>query len=371
MRPLFKILLFASFLAGSQFLSAATTEQDYVKTIKKDFANVSPTGTTFLSNKYGKVDVKTWAQNQVSITVKITVRTTSKSDADDVFERIKIQFSSGGDFVKASTEIESQSWWSSWWSSSSDYSIDYEVFMPPTNRLNLQNKYGNSFVAPLESSATLDISYGDFRLEKIPGALNVSLAYGKGTVINCKDMVSSVSYGDLHVENSSDLTLNTKYSDIHVVKALDVKTMSRYDDYDITSVRDLTTDSQYGGFKVGNANSLTLISRYTDLRLVKVLTSATIDMNYGELVIENLSKGFSNVTIKGAYTDVSIDVEAGASYKVDASTSYADISYPTGTKTSVDNERGTNREFKGIVGTSSSPSASITARLSYGGLVLK
>lgn len=371
MRPLFKITFLALCLMGVQLLSATSTQQDYVKTIKKDFANVNPAGTTFLSNKYGKIDVKTGTQNQVSITVKITVRTASKSDADDVFERIKIQFSSGSDFVKANTEIESQSWWSSWWSSSCDYSIDYEVFMPPTNRLNLQNKYGNSFVAPLESSATLDISYGDFRLEKIPGALNISLAYGNGNVINCKDMNCAVSYGDLHVVNASDLVLNTKYSDVHVDKALDIKTTSRYDDYDINSVRDLTSDSQYGGFKVASANSLNLISRYTDFQAGRVASSATIDMNYGGLVISNLAKGFSSVNIKGAYTDVSIDVEAGASYRVDAATTYADISYPTGTKASVDSEKGSSREFKGVVGASASPAASITARLSYGGLVLK
>ncbi len=371
MKPLFNAILMACLLFGIPLFAGAATEQDYVKTIKKDFANVSPTGTTYLSNKYGKVDVKTWAQNQVSITVKITVRATSKSDADDVFDRIKIQFASGSDFVKAYTEIASQSWWSSWWGSSTDYSIDYEVFMPPTNRLNLQNKYGNAFVAATESSANVDISYGDMRLERIPGALNVNLAYGKGTVVSCKDMTCGLSYADLRIENSNDLTINSKYSDIVINKALDIRSTSRYDDYAVSNARDMTVDVQYGSFKADNANQINLVSRYTDVQLGKLASSANLDLSYGNMIISSLSKGFSSVNIKGNYTDVAIDVESGANFKVDAYTSYAGITYPTGTKTTVNNDKGTSREFKGVVGTSSNPSSSIIARLSYGDLVIK
>ena len=62
---------------------------EFTKNINKEF-NISANGDVSLANKYGKVDLKTWSQNKVKIDITITVDARNQSNADDIFERIKI-----------------------------------------------------------------------------------------------------------------------------------------------------------------------------------------------------------------------------------------------------------------------------------------
>ena len=109
------ILLFL-FTSGVGLQAKTTSEKpitqeqvwktEFKKNINEEF-NISADGDVSLTNKYGKVDLKTWSQNKVKIDVTITVDARNQSDANDIFERIKIQFDNGADFVKAETSIPS------------------------------------------------------------------------------------------------------------------------------------------------------------------------------------------------------------------------------------------------------------------------
>ena len=93
------------------FSSNTLTAKEFKKNIKKEYA-ISPNGTVALSNKYGIINVQTWSKNQVKIEVTITVNARNQGDADFVFEKININCSKSGDYIKAKTEIRKTS--SSW-----------------------------------------------------------------------------------------------------------------------------------------------------------------------------------------------------------------------------------------------------------------
>ena len=154
--------------------------QEFTKTIKKEFP-ISQTGTVDLTNKYGKVEVHTWDRNRVKIDVSIVVDARSESAAQEVFDRIQIDFSNDDAFVKAETSIESSnSWWKGSWNNKSEFQVNYEVYMPSTCDLNLDNQYGNSNVEAISGSADVKVKYGDFQLEGVGGDLKVYLGYGNG-----------------------------------------------------------------------------------------------------------------------------------------------------------------------------------------------
>ena len=104
MKSVFKIIL-ALFLVSLCFSMSPPAWQEFSQTIKKEF-EISPDGTTSISNKYGKVDVKTWNNNRVRIEVKIVVNTTSEDLAHSVFQRIGVDFKNAPSRVEASTNIE-------------------------------------------------------------------------------------------------------------------------------------------------------------------------------------------------------------------------------------------------------------------------
>lgn len=345
----------------------AQRAQEFTKTIKKEFS-IHATGTVNLVNKYGKIDVKTWDKNRAKIDVTIVVKARSESAAQSVFDRIRIDFTNSDDFVKAETVISTQktNWWN-WNNDNSEFQINYEVFMPESGTVDLTNKYGDTFVAPISGKAKIDVKYGNFRLENVGGELNVNLGYGNGTIVKARNANAEVSYSKINFNDVSDVNLVTKYSKISVDKGADLKADSRYDQFNVVKINRFKCEGRYGNVEIGEAESVIALSRYTDYKIVKLKDHGDFDLQYGGLRIDNLSKGFSNLNLVGKYSDFKIDVEPGASYTLDASTKYAGVRYPSAMQVTFEKDKGTTHEVKGHAGTQNARST-IKATLEYGGL---
>lgn len=344
--------------------------QEFTKTIKKEFS-INATGTVNLINKYGKVNVQTWDKNRAKIDVTIVVKAGSESEAQRVFDRIRIDFANDDNFVKAETVIEStkSTWWS-WGNDRSEFQINYEVFMPPSASLDLSNKYGDSFVAPISSKANVNVKYGNFRLEGVGGDLNVNLGYGNGTVVKARNVVADVSYSKIIFNDMRDATMTTSYSKITVDNGGDLKAESRYDQFSLAKLSRFNCQSRYGNVEIGDVESIVAVSRYTDYKIGRLSDKGDFDLQYGGLKVDHLAKGFSAINMLGKYSDFKIDVEEGASYIFDAATNYAGITYPEGLNVTYEKDKGTSHEVKGHKGTQNARSV-IKASLNYGGLKVK
>ncbi|MFQ5445862.1 MAG: hypothetical protein ACE5FF_02915 [Saprospiraceae bacterium] len=354
---------------------APTTSQDtreFTKTIIKEFP-LNPTGTVNLKNKYGKVNVKTWEKNRAKIDVTIVVKARSESAAQEVFDRIHIDFANDRNFVKAETVIESSKssffdW--GWGNSRSEFQINYEVFMPSDGSLELSNKYGDANVEPINGRAEVKVKYGNFRLEGVGEDLDISLGYGHGTVVKARDVHADIAYGNINFTDVQDVSMATKYSKIIMDKAVDLNAESRYDHFNLGDIRRFNCQSRYGNVEIGKAKSVVAVGKYTDFRINHLVDNGDFDLQYGGLVVDNLERGFSNVNLTGKYTDFKIYVEGGASYVLDATSNYAGIAYPASLSVTYEKEKGTSHEVKGHAGTAGARSV-IKANLNYGGLKVR
>lgn len=345
--------------------------QDYTKTIKKEFP-LNSNGTMNLINKYGKIDVKTWDKSRAKVEVTIVVKAGSESQAQTVFDRIRIDFSNDDSFVKAETIIESSksSWFNLGTSDKTEFQINYQVYMPATAALDLSNKYGDATVAPLSSRVKMDIKYGSFRLEGVGSNLTVSLDYGNGTVVKSGDATVSASYSKLNFNDVRNVNLTSKYSKLTIDNGADLIAASRYDEFDLVKVGAVDCTTKYGNITIGSAESIKATGQYTDFKIDRLRDNGNFDLMYGGLRIEHVSKGFSKINLYGKYSDFKIGVEDGASYTFDASANFAGIAYPTGLVVTYEKEKGTSHEVKGHAGTQNARSA-IRASLNYGGLKVK
>ena len=343
--------------------------QEYTKTIKKEFP-ISPTGMVDLTNKYGKVEVSTWERNRVKIDVTIVVDARSESAAQDVFDRISIDFSNDDDFVKAETSIESKnSWWDggNWGGKKTEFQVNYEVYMPESCNLSLENKYGNSTVAAINGNADVEVKYGDFQLEGVGGDLKVYLGYGNGTVVKARDVSAAISYSKINFNDAQDINFDTKYSKIYIDNGATIKADSRYDQFNMGRIDRFNVESRYGNVEIGDVETVIANSRYTDYKVESLSDGADFSIEYGGLKIGELAKGFSEVILDGKYSDFKIYVEPGASFTLDGATSYAGIGYPAEMNVTYEKDKGTSHDVKGYVGTEGARST-IKATLDYGGL---
>lgn len=373
MKSAFKIslLLFLALSWAAPALAGNPGDaREFTKTIKKEY-DISSDGTVHLNNKYGKVEVKTWDRNRVKIEVTIVVNANSESSAQEVFNRISINFSNNPAWVKAETVIEpaKRSWWN-WGSSSSDYKINYLVYMPPANNLELYNRYGDSFVAELKNRALINVKYGNFKADGIGERASIDLAYGNGTLAKTGYMQSSVSYGNLTCTEVNDADISSKYSKVFIERAGVVRSTSKYDEYRLGALKEFRNTGGYDNFDIRSAETVVVNTKYSNVTVGRLSHLLDLTISYGSGVINQVGKSFSGITLNGKYTDFKVTLEPGTDARFEATGSYAGIGYPSSLSVSYEKEQGQSREVRGHFGSSGSKGF-IKAQLSYGNLRIR
>jgi len=348
----------------------AMDRQEFTKTIKREF-DIAANGTTSISNKYGKVDIKTWNQNRVKIDVTIVVEASSESNAQEVFDRIDIAFSNSATNVKAITSIKprKKGFWGGWSDDKNDYTINYEVFLPATNNLELSHRYGDAFVAAITGKALLDLKYANMKVERIGDDSQIILAYGNGSIVQAKDLLVDLSYAKLRINELEDLEITSKYSQLTADRAADVRSNTKYDDFDLGVIRDFSNSGKYDNIEIDRAEQVEVSARYTQVNVGEVNRRLDLDLQYGGAK-SGLSRNFREASLVGNYTDFKLEVASGAEYRIDASATYAGIVYPREMTVTYELEKGSNHELRGHQG-GENAEAVINARLSYGGLKVR
>jgi hypothetical protein len=368
MKLVYKLGLILLFVGVCFAGLAADNLREYTKAIKREF-DISPNGTTSISNKYGKVDVKTWNRNRVKIDVTIMVDASSESKAQEVFDRIDVAFSNSATSVKAVTTIEprKKGFWD--WAkgdTDNDYSINYEVFLPPTNNLELSHKYGDAFVAGLSGKVTAEIKYANLKLEGVGDDSHINLAYGNGSIARAEDLMVEVSYAKMNIQEVKDVQVTSKYTKLAIDQAADIRSSSKYDDYNLGAIRNFHNSGKYDNIDIESAENVEVSSRYSQVNAGQVDNTLDLDLQYGG-ARTGLGQNFREASLVGNYTDFKLNVASQANYQMDAAATYAGIVYPRALTVTYELEKGSSHEVKGHHGAANA-SAVIKARLSYGGL---
>jgi hypothetical protein len=358
-------LLLISFTAQA---ANAVHKKEYTKTIKKEYG-VGAEGAVHLSNKYGRVDVKTWSGNKVSIEVNIVVHASSESKANDFFDRVTLNFSHGSGVVRAETEIDpmSNSWWNWFNSTPLDYKINYTVYMPAAHDLELRHKYGNAAVAELKGKVLIDLKYGNFRAEGTPQRMSVILKYGNGDITRAGYLNADIGYGSLNLSEVNDMDLLSKYSKVNISKARELRITSKYDSFKLGTIARLKNSGAYDNFNIQSVGTADITTKYTSVVIEQLDDELRGDAAYGQLKIRRISRDFNLINITAKYTDVKLYLASGTTARLDLSVSYADIKVPDALDIRYDSRQNQSRELRGTLG-GDAAKGSIKVSLSYGGL---
>jgi hypothetical protein len=144
------------------------------------------------------------------------------------------------------------------------------------------------------------------------------------------------------------LFVESKYSKLMGEKAGGIVTEGAYDKYYIDEIDSFVAELKYSGLKFEVLNkTLSLHSSYTGAKILK------------------LSKSFDEVDAELSYGNISLDIEPGASYKLDSEARYGSISVASGDKLSKSKETTTTRVW-GTVG--SNPKNTIKLITKYGNI---
>lgn len=340
-------------------LAFTASGQEVTKEFHKEYSP-GPSTALNIENKYGDVVVHTWDKQAVVIHVKMLVEMPSRQRAEEYLSYIDVQFSDTEELISAETEIDSRFRFTGWGSGSRRFRIDYTVNMPYQMDLTLVNRYGDVDLEELRGIVDLDIRYGNLTAFKLTRGnekpLNkLNLAYGKARIDEAGwlDIISRYS-GGLEVSRSQALLIDTRYSKLNIDETSSVVAESKYDNIRIRVI-----------------NNLVINTGYTDLGIGTLTKKLKIETGYGSVNVDNIPDGFEAVEVESRYTGVRLGINNSASYKLDAKVSYGGLRFNEENfqhqKRIVQNNM---NETSGIVGTESSPSATVTVNASYGSIRL-
>ncbi|WP_299011482.1 hypothetical protein [uncultured Tenacibaculum sp.] len=352
---LYKLLFL--FLLIPTVLIANDRKHEKSKNISKTF-NVNKNATLYINNKYGNVNVTTWNENRIEINVKITVKGDDLSSVERKLKDINIQFEATSNLVEARTIIEkSKSSWSWWGSKNTNYKINYSVRMPITNNADLHNKYGDIYLLDeLEGKSNINCDYGKIQIDQLLNSNNnISLDYCGTSEINyMKSGNLNVDYSKLKIRKSNNLKVSADYSTIKIGKATDVTFNSDYGSISAEEISNLTGNSDYASVKIGTLKK-----------------NLKINSDYGGIRVQNIAKGFDNITIDGNYASIKLGTNSNNNFNFNIDLSYASFGYPDNNVELYKSIKKTSKKYyEGTFGKGNSNSK-ITIKSNYGGVSLK
>lgn len=351
-----------SLVAGVAFGAPA---QDFEKKIVEQFP-IASDGEVEIINRYGKVEVETWDETEVKIEVTIIVEAKNQGKADEVFERINVNFSNTSSLVRAATDIASGSKWDKWFGNSSNkFEINYHVWVPSTVEVDLTNKYGDIVVASMDGDAEIELKYGNLRMDAIGGDLSVNFGYGKASITSGGNADLELKYCTLQGGDFKDVRATTKYSTLNLGNIEVLQSSSAYDAYKVESATTVSNFGKYDDLEFGHVQSVTVNSKYTHLEVAKLTDEADLNFRHGGIKIRELADGFSKVGIAGDYTSVNISTAPSTQFHFEAEGRHTSIKHSNVEAYYDVQNSGGNSEVRGYRG-SKDAGGQIIAKMSYG-----
>ena len=357
--------------------------REFVKTINRDF-KTSANGTTAIYNRYGDVNIRTWAENRVKIDITIVVSAYDQKEAEKAMGQINANFTNTNGYIKAETMIGNLNNWGgnyyNWVDKSEkkcqDYRINYEVWIPIENQLDIQNKYGASFVANLNGKLLADIWYGDLRVENIKSDANIKIEGGKATIASAKNLYGQVASGGIIVENATDIQMDTRNSECTFRRAGNLRITSKYDNLAFGKIENLRLQTKYSEVNVVSARTAFITAQYTKANIANIGLQLDADFQNGDLTIEKLNVGFDLVNFIGNTANITISRAPGVSYRYAINGNNTQMSLASagsGNKAYSKNASNGNSGFvkEGLIGNDANTRSALKARMTYGTITLK
>jgi hypothetical protein len=347
-------------------------DHELKKFYSKEFA-VDKNTLMELSNKYGKIDIKTWNKPAIKIDVSVIIKANNKSNAEDKMREISILMEKKGNNVVVVTDFlaSNQSWWSSWWNSTGNIKIEinYDVFMPVDQTSIIENKYGNIYLPDVNAKTSINLQYGTLQAQNINGDLLMDLSYGKATMGSVKNLSATIAYSDLRCTSSGTTTiLTTKYSKVYIDDAKTLTANSKYDNYKIGTANVVTMTGSYDDIELGSISTGTFTLKYSGMEISSLSNAITTDISYGSMTIQNLKTSFKKMIVNTSYAP--IKVFGTVPCKIDVSGKYFDAQLGADFISQHKVSEGNSKVLKGYKG-SDRTGASITITSKYGDVVIR
>ena len=292
-KGLYKLLLLSS-LALPQLVFGQFTETRH---INKRFKVTNETRIE-LTNKYGKVEMKTWDEDSVVIDIDIRVEDKKLSRLEKSLDDIDFDITSNQNFLIVRTKVggnmssiekEFQRIKETVLQVSGNMEINYTVWLPKTNELKVENKFGDIYIGDYLGDIDIDLSNGNLKSHDFQGKTKITLNFGDATINQIKSG-----------------TLNCNYSEVYLKQADKIDLSSKSSEFEINEINELKGESRRDKFRIRKAKTIDVNGSFSNFRISELTDRATLRVEYGDIEIEKILHDYSSLYLETSSTDIDL-----------------------------------------------------------------
>jgi hypothetical protein len=308
-RIIFSLIFLVGLIVHSP-LKAQTFSEN--QTIVKTYPVLAKTNVE-VDNKYGKVNVITWAKDSVKFVVDVNISSNNLDKLRKIKNSVNIDFTSTQYYVTALTDFGSTSnqiftelrnLSDALIPGKNTIEINYTIFCPESVNLSITNKFGDIYIDDIRGEIKINLSNGDMKINSISGNAQISLDFGSGIINHISDALISVSYSDLNIKAAEKVKLVSKSSTLN-----------------ITDIDLLNIDSKRDKFYIDQIQSITGTSNFSSVWIENLYCRIDCSLKFGNLNVDKIYPDFCDINVSTEFADISLYLDPKTLYE-------ADIFYP-------------------------------------------
>ncbi|MFY0599206.1 MAG: hypothetical protein JXR03_06010 [Cyclobacteriaceae bacterium] len=260
-----------------------------------------------INNKYGEVIIRVWDRDSVRVMVNIEAAGKTSATVQKNMERIDITFRAVGDLITASTVVRKGSgFFKELMSEVDDYSksifgsnglkVNYEVWIPEDFNLNVENKFGNIYMADLSGKVSLYLAHGDLKANRLDGEVSIRQSFGKNNIDFIKDGTLTYRGVESRIGEAKVLKVESSSSELEIDDVTYVQLNSRNDKIYITEADEIVGDGTF-----------------SDLTADVVHNNVSLNFNYGDIYFRRIQQDFKSISLVSKSADINLILDQ-ASY---------------------------------------------------------
>ncbi len=281
------------------FILSQASAQVFERTRKvtKEFKAYSETALE-IYNKYGNINVFTWAKDSVKIEINLDIKANKQNKADKIYDYIDFEFSATKYYIVARTHVgqnegsflsELSDLASTLFTGGNKAQIDYFIYVPANMDVKFVNKFGSIYTTDHKGKFSVDLSNGDLKANNITGLCTFKVNFGNANFNYIESGTLDIGYGELDVESIKEVSITSKSSTININKA-----------------GKLNFDSRRDKINIGEVSAIKGTTSFSYLTLKSFAGQFEMTTEYGEVNFEKIPSKFALIDLTSKYTEIQI-----------------------------------------------------------------
>lgn len=280
--------------------------------------SVSPETQIEIANKYGKIDINTWDKDSAVFEISIKVEEKKLSKLEESMRNIEFDVTSSVNYLIVRTEVEKnkgglakefKKFKETLLSSDGNIQVDYTVWIPETNRLKIENKFGDIFIGDYKGEVWINLSNGNLKANDFYNNIDLTLNFADATI-------NTIKQG----------RLDCNFSELYLKEAESIRVISKSTEFDLQEVMELNAESRRDKFRIQRVDILDAQGSFTNFRIAELTDRANIRAEYGDIEIDETASDFGGVIIQSKSTDINLYFNRESSFNFEISQTKTELS---------------------------------------------